>query len=49
MMNIKYEVLTETDDLYRFEAEKRLSDEEIAKRLGIDVEDLVQVDFDDAE
>lgn len=49
MMNVRYEVLTETDDLYRFETERRLSDDEIAERLGIDVEDLVQVDFYEAE
>ncbi len=46
---MRYEVLTETDDVYRFESERRLTTEEIAERLGIPTDDIVQVDFEDAE
>lgn len=42
---IYYEVLTSSDDLYMFTSEKRLSSDEIAAKIGIEVDDLVQVDF----
>lgn len=44
---MKYEVLTETDDVYRFTSVHKLSTEEIAEKLCISEDDIVQVDFED--
>lgn len=44
-----YEVLTSTDDLYRFMSEKRLTSDEIAAEIGVNIDDLIQVDFWDVD
>ena len=44
---MRYEVLTETDDVFRFESDRRLSTEEIAEKIGVNVDDIVQADFEE--
>lgn len=45
---LKYTVYY-NDDRVEFTSEHRLTSEEVAEKIGCDVEDLVQVEFEDAE
>lgn len=47
-MALKYTVCV-NDDVFTFETDRRMRTEEIAEYLECDVEEIVQIDVEDAE